>query len=223
MRGQGDMALVNLSLKFYYSLVNPVAGEQGLGCHGRAQGQERQAARSSNSQRASPSPCRRLMGARAQSLGLLAGPSSTHTKAYQAQGSAPTTSPGRPRLIAGIAIDGGQRGWREKIRTAQGEQLCAFPWQDRAGTDPTCQHDTRIPHPGTGSRRHDGRSAGSEPRAQPPTRAPSAHTKAPSATTNERHGEHKVATVGRTPRSSAPTRSRWTRFRVLLALWLLVP
>jgi hypothetical protein len=107
--GQGDMAL-NLSLKFY-SLVNPVASEQGLGCHGGHRAKQRQAARNSNRQPTSqPVAAPSTNGSEGAVVGA-AGQTESH--AYQgvpSPGKCNHRQPGRPRLIAGIADDGGQRG-----------------------------------------------------------------------------------------------------------------
>lgn len=106
--------------------------------------------------------------------------------------------------------------------------------------DPTCQYDTRIPrnHPGrrAGSRRHDRQGWSQGLNRQQGRRRESipSDTKAPSATTNERHGEHKVATVlsvGRlgpaSPLSVSVPRCLPGRNLIslveLVRVWLLVP
>lgn len=195
---------MNLSLKFCSSLVNPVAraGEQGLGCHGG------QGAPSSNSQRAqpvaAPSRVEGEGGVPKSSARLLAGRTEFH--AHQGvpspgKGSHHSSSPGRP--LALLVTAGSGVGWRERygrlrVRPQGGEQLCAFflgrigrEWIPRVNMTRESLASS-WPGSGQGLNRQQGR------RKSIPS-----DTKAPSATTKERHGEHKVATVvgGRTPRA----------------------
>lgn len=91
---------MNLSLKLLLFPCQPRgAGEQGLGCHGGHRAKGRQAPTANE-----PAPSRGVPSR--QPPAGLAGPSSTHAKAYQAQGKATTTSqPGASArlIIAGIA------------------------------------------------------------------------------------------------------------------------